>query len=606
MDGCAGAGKNGSPRRERLPVVITRSAAEMGSVFDAYEDLLRGRAEHFLGTGTAEVDEALARSKQRALESPVSSHAVGDLVQIVRDICRTIVRRRAREPQQWTDARARGIAVIPRIGPVEGPVAEAVERLTPLQRRRLLDAAAGVRGEPGKTTAFFNLRVHHARQRIRELMRQAGHTPPAVILLAFRRLRLSTADVFHLPVTAALAPVVMWSLFGGSTGFAPPGASPPSLVPAFTVASHDAPQPVRRQPELATSHVAVTRPAAPGVEPLAKPAGHRAADETPEDVRISTAATPLSGNGAVVAIGWGNTCACQVLMRSLDAGATWTATDGPPTDTSQLVLPPDYPRDPRIFGGVTPYGDGAPYVAASFGAPFQHIAGLPAGLVAVSAGFDQGDQRIFSAALTGVWSLRLGATAPHEEIAYAAEPLTSNAIAALATPPLGGAAVLAWAPADSVIPGSLAPPSFDSELFGCATSCTPEGIPGNVPWRLSVAGSTILAYDRTSVSMSRDNGQTFTQISLPSDAMAVESAVLVGRSATPWLTIVEPAARSAVVALRPDGSWADEVGDAAALRSDQADLVQIDEQRVAALFRDAGYRCTVAGTGRWLPRCPAM
>src|SRR5258708_31032848 len=131
-----------------------------------------------------------------------------------------------------------------------------------------------------------------------------------------------------------------------------------------------------------------------------------------------------------------------------------------------------------ICAGVSRAYVDAPYISGCFGAPFRRIADLPAGLVAVPAGFDQGDKRIFSGALSGVWSLRLGTHVPRLEIGYAAEPATSNAVAALATPPLGGPpAVLAWAPAGSLLPGALSPPSFDSPHVSGSASCSAGATP---------------------------------------------------------------------------------------------------------------------------------
>src|SRR5258708_24006887 len=129
-----------------------------------------------------------------------------------------------------------------------------------------------------------------------------------------------------------------------------------------------------------------------------------------------------------------------------------------------------------ICAGVSRAYVDAPYISGCFGAPFRRIADLPAGLVAVPAGFDQGDKRIFSGALSGVWSLRLGTHVPRLEIGYAAEPATSNAVAALATPPLGGPpAVLAWAPADPRVPRAPSPPAINSTPFPCSPACVPEG-----------------------------------------------------------------------------------------------------------------------------------
>src|SRR6266567_1423533 len=135
-------------------------------------------------------------------------------------------------------------------------------------------------------------------------------------------------------------------------------------------------------------------------------------------------------------------------MRSPDGGATWAATDGPPADVTQLVLPTRYPDDPRIFAGVSPYdATRNPYVSAGFGIPFQPLPNVPPGTIALSAYFDNGDPRLFSSALGGIWSWTVGSKdVAHQEIAVPTNPAIYNTFSALATPPPGGPAVLAWAP----------------------------------------------------------------------------------------------------------------------------------------------------------------
>ena len=581
-------------------------------MLDEHNDLLRERAAHYLGHDTAEVAEAVARTRLRMLgiENPHTAHGLGDAFQVLRDVCRFILNRRVREGTEWTRKRAAGVPVEPRLGPLEGPILDAVRQLLPHEQKRLFDAAthkqpADIAREEGVSPAVVRMGLLLSRRKVREWMRRAGHELPAALFVVCRRVRLSMGEALHLPSTAALAPVLMWSLFGGATSAPiPTVAFTPTAV---TVIASQGPPARANGQQVAAPRPGIVVVAERGPSSTALPsdkvAGRRAADETPEDVTISSAATPPTRNGAVVAIGTGHTCVCSVLLRSLDGGTTWTATDGPPTDVSQLVLPPGYPSDPRIFGGVSPADAEAPYISAGFGAPYHRLTGLPAGLVATSADFDQGDERIFSSALSGVWSLRLGTHVPRQEIAYAAEPLTSNAVAALATPSPGGPAVLAWAPADSVVPGSLTTPSFNSALFACSESCVPEGSPGNLPRELVVDANSIIAYDWTSVAISEDGGVSFKALPLPPDAATLASTVVVGRSL--WVSYTRRNNATSIAHLTESGTWADATNHVALLGTHLANLVAVDRNRILAVLFGAGYRCTSIGTGEWLSRCPA-
>ena len=84
---------------------------------------------------------------------------------------------------------------------------------------------------------------------------------------------------------------------------------------------------------------ATTRPAGPP---------STAANETADDVQITdiVPAPRAAENHTAVASGYGRRCACDVLLQTEDGGATWAAYSSPGL---QVMLPPAYPQDPRIF-----------------------------------------------------------------------------------------------------------------------------------------------------------------------------------------------------------------------------------------------------------------
>src|SRR5581483_9936367 len=115
----------------------------------------------------------------------------------------------------------------------------------------------------------------------------------------------------------------------------------------------------------------------------------------------------------------GKGCQCTVLLRSGDGGASWTADPmAMPPDADQVVLPPAYPTDPRVFVGSSALGGVASYVVPRFGVAAVPLS-LP-GQVALAAGFDGGDDRVFVAARTGVLSVPpdVGTTAPSWLLTY--------------------------------------------------------------------------------------------------------------------------------------------------------------------------------------------
>lgn len=670
MDEVGGRCPGGQPRQQRprligrFPKIHVRSRAEMGRALRTWRWLLHKHAEAEFGPGPI-ADEAVqtVRVKLLAIEEPDFSHLLGTAMRMLRHECERIKAGQARaaaEAQRRADSG--GTLFLPGLGSLTGLYAEAVEDLRPaLQETLLLRAQGLLPGDIalllGCTLKAVDMRLYRARKRVRAYV--AAHEATArgavglPVLLAMQRLaqwpRRSVGGLQrglhgsvlrhrgviarstdaagrvaaspHATATAALAAVVVaWAATAGTVPIsAAPGATASNRNASSATAAVSAGHAAASQSLAAAGRSALSFPA-PGTVVVHVPQvlGRGPAAETPDDVRLTATAvppqTPDDGSDAVVAVGKGQTCQCAVLLQSLDGGMTWTATSGPPVAVTQLVLPPDYPADPRIFAGTDPYSGFAPYVAARFGAPFQPISALPAGQIAVSAQLTHGDPRLFVAALSGVWSLDLAAPAPalpHLEIGYSAT--AEGDAAALTTPPSSatGADLLAWTPPLAVVPGTVAPPtSTSSSLMACpgVGPCVTLSNLSISPWRLTAAAGspgTVIAYNWTSVFVSRDEGRSFTNIHLPFGA-AVASAVAVGPTGEVWVSLTFGPQRAGVVRLTGATSWLDETHGDPVLRSHVGMLVAVGPRLVLDALPDAGYRCTALTSAAWSPRCPAM
>jgi DNA-directed RNA polymerase specialized sigma24 family protein len=589
--------------------------------------LLRDYARHFMQDATDDaVEDAVERTIERLLARSAhqTPHALRLATWVLRGQCKQTERRLQLERAP----------IDPLLGPLTGRVLRVLERMGPLARDTILQVARGKTpteiAQAEKTDpSNVRVRLYKARKRALELLNEGRQSSSAVVVLLTSRARSAVtrnirgvAEVVapHGLASGALVPLIatalLWQTTFMSTPHLPsqaialaPGAGaalPPVAAPTLAAM----PSTGAASPPRAPTPAAATQPTPP---PLVAP-DRTAASETPEDVMLTALATPADGRPVLVAIGKGHTCNCPVLLQSMDGGATWASTDGPPMDAAQLALPPDYPRDARIFAGVDPLLGRAPYMTDAFGKPFQQLLGLPPGPVAVSAHFDDGDPRVFTAGATAVWSMPIGGTSravAHNEIDYSAEAGASAELAALATPPpsAGGPALLVWAPALAVTPASPASPPLDAPLLRCpvAAPCHVSASIPTPPWRLVAQGSsTVVAYTPTRAYMSHDGGASFAPIPNPGSTAALESVVLVGTSIAPWSSFARPDGSYDVARLAtPAGAWEDVAGDAAVVRTHLGVLVAVGTDRIIEAFPDAGYRCILSSGGSWAARCPA-
>jgi len=623
-------GREAVEGRPRTVMAVT-SREEMAVLLVRRNRFLREYARRRLPAGAIEdvVEETVERAAEwlLAIEHPSTPDGEGYARAAVRRECqrtaRSIALAKKKEP------------IDPVLGRLKEPaVRRALRLLRPDQRNIILAIDRGeatpaqIAEAEGTRPAAVRQKLHYARHRALKLMRDAGHAAPGVLVLAPRRVRSSLVRLVDVSVPQSAAAMWMVPLVALFSPTAPALVTSPALAVAAPREVRQATGPTvvsplaHTEPPSLVGRVVVAK-ATPTTPPTA-PAVHGAAAETPEDVRITAAAVPPRSDGepAVVAIGKGQTCQCLVLLQSPDGGVSWTATGGtaadgtPPSDLTQLVLPPAYPADPRIFGGTDAFTGLPPYVATAFGAPFKRITSFAghAGQVAVSASFDDGDPRVFVAAATGIWSLNLGVPgvvgSPHLEVQYTSA--ITGAVAALATPPTLGAgpAVLAWVPTLAAVQGAATPPRATATLMSCSSSA-PCAVLADLPVppaQLSVgrdAAGTVVAYipGTAVVYVSQDGGHSFASVALPEGVLAFSVAIM-GRTGNLWASTMHGQTLQ-VLRYAADGMWADVTRGAAPLEEHTGTLVAVDGSRVLDALSGAGYRCTTASGVAWSPRCPS-
>ena len=611
--------------RPALPVVPIAGQKEMAVMLALHNRLLREYARRYLGEEVSEdeVEEAVQRTVEQliALEDPSLKHGLRYATQQLRTECDRTHRRFALE-QAPVDRR---------LGALIGPKRHAVDRLRPRARRTLLWAAQGwsaarIAHADNSTPQAVRERLYHARKRVLQLLSESGQSASLLMVLLVGRLRgvfdrrvpslLIQGVSSQVAVTAAILPLVVASLLSPFPAAVSRGAPGQTRAAAGLSAGVSAWNLEGRSSPTAAPVAEAGRTARPGgvshlVRATAGVTSLSAAAEVPGDMQLTAVATlPGAQSTVVVAIGSGQTCGCPVLTQSLDGGVTWTSTTGPPSAVKQLAIPPTYPSDPRIFAGVDPLTGQAPYMAAAFGQPFQLLTGLPPGQVAVSAHLDDGDPRIFSAGLTGVWSVSIngrGPLTPHEEIDYAAGSRVQNVVAALATPPsvTGGPAVLAWAPDAAFAPESAMSPALGAAVFGCPVggACRAAALIPQAPGALIAVGDIILAFRADAAYISHDGGATFRQLSLPDGSRDVTSMTLVGSDLTIWMNTTLADGSVAVLQLLK-GVWTDASAGERVIQTHIGQLVALGGGRIIDALVNAGYRCAQLTDLRWAPRCP--
>jgi len=601
-----------------LPVIAVGSRREMARLLHTWGWLLRDTARAHLGN-VSEATEAADTVMSRLLaeEHPNYPHGLRRALQLIHRECYRIQREQRRQPTAAQLSREQGVPyddVLDR--PIVGDLAEAVDRLPGEQRRVFMLAAKGVRPADiaralGKQPRTVGMLLFRARRHLRStllgvlalwqrpwdrLRRYAlGRSGPASEAVGGLSTQLASA--------AALA---LMTLTAGSVPLtAPPPAvaSPLPMSQADVAAGATPSAPAPRTPQ--TSGATAT--ASSGQPPVQLAAG---LPRTPEQTRLVaiTAAPDYRHNHTVVALGEGPQCHCLVLFQSTDGAATWQAAPGPPGG-AQVVLPPDYPRDPRIFIG-NPAGlavsGSTDYVAERFDGAYDPLP-APPGLLALSGAFDDGDPRLYVASTVGVVAVDLSSGAP----TVGAVSTGAWGAPGLATVP-GMAGVLALVPPDSLNVGTqpLRPPAAaSSAVLGCRLAlCSHLADTGSTTARALTVSATygtdqlVAAWGGSTLALLRDGGHWLQPLPLPSGSGAVRSVGMeAGRL---WLEVVDVAARVHMYwTALGTASW-HAVSVPGALLSVSTSVVALGANRLVLLTPGLGFRCTTDMGSTWLTACP--
>jgi RNA polymerase sigma factor (sigma-70 family) len=637
-------------RRVRVAGALDQVAVDcpddMAAIYQQYWELVYRRCLATLGDEQA-AEDATQDVFLLALDN--FEQVQHDIVRGLLDIARSISYERRRRP-----AREVSLADPPRHLNGGDDPAEIAERhgvldavwsgLSPVERRYVADKFAGFSFEEiarrnRRKLGTVSSNLFRAREHARSLR---GPTLPAVLGVAgWRRLTdlaRRARNTAHSTSTAAAAqPVqtltISLTLAGLLVGVTPAVSSgvvagagstaqPSAAVPP-TQSDLSAGAPASRVNGIAASAPGspVAYAPAPGSEKRGGAAGlplpSAASSETPEDTVIYTA-TPspnYDSDHTIVGLGHGDSCACNVLMRSTDGGATWTFREGAPGG-DELVLPPDYPRDGSIFIGhaSSPAPGSSNWWAKDFGAAFSPLAGPP-GSIALSAAFDSGDPRILISTTSGVWSYNVGTLVLQPLVVEPRKGVTP----ALATP-LGSLStgVFAMTSSQAVTPdtiGNAVTPSNGMTLWACppGRSCTDVAsvpvLPGS-SLALSpgyLADSTLIAYALDKAMLSQDGGGSFSPLSLPPGTSSFAAVALAPGADAPslWVLAQRGTAAALEFAPRPGGSWHEVDDGLAQITSHGGRIVPLDAHRVVFLSMGGGFVCTVDDGGTWSPRCPA-
>jgi len=633
MDEREGNGPGRQRRRVRasLPRERVTSRADVVGVVLKHRELFREQAVIQLGEGSPvdeEVDAFVAR-KRAMKDDPQRDDALPWLMQQFREQLY-----RARKRLEPADEAPPPVPRDPVLGDLDDKVLAAFEGLSPAEREAM-DLAVTRRLSPAAIAKQLHLsaravgmRLYRARQQLREQfpdrfgcvlgwLAWGRSLVPRLGRRVRRPLGLDGAAVPTLNSLSQLVAslVVVVGLTGQvSTASASEGPAATAVLPPATTgaAARDPQAPAHAQPAVEKPRdrpdaAAAARSAKPAPRDAPLLAGHTATTEPPEDAQIEDLAVAPSyaSSHALVAVGAGRTCGCPVLYQSTDGGHTWAGTAAP-WGARQVVLPPDYPADQRIFLGAPADGTAPDYVMYGFGGTTVPLP-APPGYLALAAGFGKGDDRVLIAGRSAVSSVDVADGRTALVLGY---PGASNP-ALLATAP-ALSAVVAVVPTSPTEAAPAEPIGSAPGIYLCATpklGCVSHSS-ATAGWS-AVDGGPLLDTDPTLIGivqnhpvLSQDGGRTFTAVPLVTGATAVvQASVADGRVWGTFASAGVAARRLAWLSDDMSGTWHDMTSADAELARVAA-VVAVNRNIVIALLINGAMRCSVDGGQTWAGRCP--
>ncbi len=286
-------------------------------------------------------------------------------------------------------------------------VAETLARL-PVRHRRLLmlrDLDGWSYGDIARFEGVTTDSVRSTLKRARAAFRRLYDDVTRVVLGGFGMVgrRLATwrtgAGSFEHWLAGCLS---LFVGFGTPSAVTVPASPPTSMAQPATAA--DAATEEQGPPSTTASPVLVSRPDAPSPTTAGADGPVVADDEVvldgpqPADGADYefTVSPSYDRDGTVFAAGVRRDClgglGCALLFRSNDGGRTWRYLPAEGRGLGRILLPPSYPRDPRLFS-VAPDPQWMLSVSDDGGRSFRRLAVVP-GEGAISPLFSDGDPRI--------------------------------------------------------------------------------------------------------------------------------------------------------------------------------------------------------------------
>jgi len=324
--------------------------------------------------------------------------------------------------------------------------------------------------------------------------------------------------------------------------------------------------------------------------------------ETPADTYLIAAAgaADFTVSHAMVGVGFGQSCQCTVLFSTRDAGRTWDSAQAAPA-AEQVVLPSGFPeRDHRVFVGTAPSSGVAPYVVDTAAGTLTPLPVAGGGHVALSAGFGDGDPRVFVTGTAAMWSVDTATMQSRVELLDAGTP--TAALVATAPGSDDGAAVYVAIPSGA----AALPPG----LYMCPTvadaGCTLRSDPA-VPGMTSLATTTVsgrgavIAVWDGSVHLSWDGGRSFVGAGAPQAGLHINAVSAADGEVWAQASRTGVARHDVVMLDVSSGEWRD-LGDVNGGLSVQVVVVAITG-RVVLDAAPVGVLCTSDAGASWLSHC---
>ena len=502
-------------------------------------------------------------------------------------------------------------------GEERGRLERALRRLNPRQRRAMLLHAlegwsyADIASAEGITVTATKSLLFHARENLRRSCRRGVLGTFALPLIALRRrirtvhqralMRIGEAEpAFGMAsgsmaqgITALVMAVATFAAAGpsaavGSTHAVSNAAVGRGHSGSRAAATHHVPTPTSAVPQLAQTLLNPT------------------ANATPDNTQFTTMAASPNYRHDHTIVGAGTMpCAqkaCAVLFFSHDGGVTWTKRPTRGFAGGQIVLPPNFPSDPRIFA----MGPSGLQVSNDEGTTFEPVIPLQ-GQLAISPLFDRADHSdarllIGASTVTEYWpDTNLVQFKPATLIGPSGTWLTlafSPAYASDKTLFVGGIrpdASGVMRPAINRCAGTICDGAVFTQGFDAPTISTSPNFGSD---------GTVYGFTTDTLFRSEDGGRTFVTLQ-PRFAHATSIRdLLVTREGGVFVAVVSRRAVSDLYFSSNGGrTWTGRKIALAGFGDGLTLIVEAPDGRLIAAGARAGVACSTDGGRTWAPRC---